>query len=68
MLYRVKVEHLVNVNNLGQIEGVGSIFEDAKIRGAIAYKVCEVSLVECAEKEKLRNYLGYQLFRDHGIK
>lgn len=68
MLYRIKVEHLVNINSLSEIEGENNIFENAKIKGGLAYKICDINIVDDAEKEKFRNYLGYQVFRDHGIK
>ena len=58
MLYKVKVEFLINADDIKQITGHNGIFEDAKIRGAIAHKFICAELVERTEAEKFYNYFG----------
>ena len=61
MLYTVKVEFLVNVDNEQQINGYNGIFEDAKIRGSKAHKILDIHQLDQAEIEKFYSYFGGKL-------
>ena len=61
MLYTVKVEFLVNVDNEQQINGYDGIFEDAKIRGSKAHKILDIHKLDQTEIEKFYSYFGGKL-------
>lgn len=58
MLYKVKVDFLVNTDNEQQING---IFGDAIIRGSKAYKILDIHKLDQAETEKFYSYFGGEL-------
>ena len=61
MLYTVKAEFLVNVDNEQQINEYNGIFEDAKIRGSKAHKILDIHQLNQAEIEKIYSYFGGKL-------
>jgi len=60
MLYKVKVDFLVNTDNEQQING---IFGDAIIRGSKAHKILDIHQLDQAEIEKFYSYFGGKLLK-----